>query len=106
MVPLPAWVGWKLSASSQPLPVVTVAQVNVAGPVQPGGKDVRLAGVIDNPVAGFVSSVVKSIFTVWLPPINRAIWPAGVCVPTTLFCVVAVYGIPIDPDLAVPEPST
>src|SRR5262245_38694410 len=106
MVPLPTCVGWYLRLSSQPLPVVTLAHVNAAGPVQPGGSAVRSAGVMLNPLAGCASSVVKSILTVWLLPlITAATCPAGVCVATTLFCVVARYGISTDPNLSVPPPS-
>ena len=68
-VPLtPGWMGVNVNPSSQPLPVVTLAQVKVAGPVQPDGNDVRFAGVIVNPVAGLESSVVKSTLTGWLTP--------------------------------------
>lgn len=74
--------------STQPLPVLTEEQLNVAGPVQPAGK--ALNPVIDKAVAGRPSSVVNVTATVICPPTTTAIGPAGEGVATTLLLLVAV----------------
>jgi hypothetical protein len=74
--------------SRQPLPVLTEAQVKLAGPLHPAGKGLKPA-VTDRFVACRPSSVVNVMPTELEPPVTTAIWPAGEGVAMTLSMLVA-----------------
>jgi hypothetical protein len=67
----------------QPLPVLTEAQVNVAGPVQPAGKALN-PEVMDRLVAVSPSSVVNVTLNVALEPTATLTVPVGEGVATML----------------------
>ena len=81
----------------QPLPVLTEAQVKVAGPVHPAGKALN-PEVMDRPVAVSPSSVVNVTLNVALDPTATLTVPVGEAVATTLsFVFVGVGGGEDDP---------
>ena len=75
----------------QPLPVLTEAQVKVAGPLQPAGK-VLNPEVMDRPVAVSPSSVVNVTLNVALDPTATLTVPVGEAVATILLFVLVLAG--------------
>jgi hypothetical protein len=79
--------------TTQPLPVLTEAQVKLVGPVQPAGKALK-PEVIDKFVAVLPSLVVNVTLTAWLCPTGTLMTPVGEGVATiVLFVVVGVVGV-------------
>jgi hypothetical protein len=79
--------------TTQPLPVLTEAQVKLVGPVQPAGKALK-PEVIDKFVAVLPSLVVNVTLIAWLCPTGTLMTPVGEGVATiVLFVVVGVVGV-------------
>jgi hypothetical protein len=82
-----------VSVTTQPLPVLTEAQVKLVGPVQPAGKALK-PEVIDKFVAVLPSLVVNVTLIAWLFPTGTLMTPVGEGVATiALFVVVGVVGV-------------
>src|ERR1700722_8877369 len=81
-VPLPTAVGAKVRFRTQPLPVLTDAQVRLPGALQPGGSVPRLPDT-PNPDIAFPSLEVNVMLTVCWAPATTETVPATDGVATT-----------------------
>jgi hypothetical protein len=81
--------------ATQPLPVLTEAQVKVAGPVHPAGREPKL--VTDRFVAVLPSLVVKVTLSVELDPTTTLTVPVADGVATTVLSVVMGGADPTPP---------